>query len=242
MKKCIITLFYILDNFCKIYEEWERQKLVPTDRKRDRAGSLSLSELLTIVLYFYLSPCKDFKNYYLYHLPCKYRGYFALPSYSRTIQLWPRLILPLAIMLQVFKGDDTGIYFIDSTKLAICHNKRSGSNKVFGNMAKIGMSSYGWFMGFKLHIVINNKGGIMGIKMNKGNRSDLSAVTSITKGLEGKIFGDKGYISKDLFIKLYRQGLRLFRGIRKDMKNHLVKMGDKIQLRKRSLVESVFCI
>lgn len=145
-------------------------------------------------------------------------------------------------MLQVFKGDDTGIYFIDSTKLAICHNKRSGSNKVFGNMAKIGMSSYGWFMGFKLHIVINNKGGIMGIKMNKGNSSDLSAVISITKGLEGKIFGDKGYISKDLFIKLYRQGLRLFRGIRKDMKNHLVKMGDKIQLRKRSLVESVFCI
>lgn len=109
MKKCITTLFYILDNFYKIYEEWEENKLVPTERKRQRQGKLRLSELLTIVLYFYLSPCKDFKNYYLYHLSYKYRGYFTLPSYSRIIQLWSRLILPLAIMLQLFKGDDTGI-------------------------------------------------------------------------------------------------------------------------------------
>lgn len=82
MKKCIISLFYILDNFCKIYEEWEQKKLVPTDRKRQREGSLKLCELLTIVLYFYLSPCKDFKNYYLYYLSYKYRGYFKLPSIS----------------------------------------------------------------------------------------------------------------------------------------------------------------
>ncbi len=95
MKKCITTLFYILDNFCEIYEEWEKQKLIPTDRQRRREGNLSLSELLTIVLYFYISPCKDFKNYYLYHLSYKYRGYFKLPSYSRIIQLWSRLILPL---------------------------------------------------------------------------------------------------------------------------------------------------
>ncbi|XVN40836.1 MAG: transposase [Rickettsia endosymbiont of Argas persicus] len=173
MKRCIISLFYILDNFCKIYEEWEKQKLVPTDRKRQRLGELSLSELLTIVLYFYLSPCKDFKNYYLYHLSYKYRGYFKLPSYSRIIQLWPRLILPFAIMLQLFRGEETGIYFIDSTKLSICHTKRISNNKVFGNIAKIGMSSYGWFMGFKLHIVINNKGAIMAIKITKANNSDF---------------------------------------------------------------------
>jgi len=240
MKKCIISLFYILDNFCKIYEEWEENKLVPTDRKRQRQGKLSLSELLTIVLYFYLSPCKDFKNYYLYHLSYKYRGYFALPSYSRIIQLWSRLILPLAIMLQIFKGDDTGIYFIDSTKLSICHSKRTNNNRVFGNIARIGMSSYGWFMGFKLHIVVNNKGEIMAIKITKANNSDLSAASDITAGLKGKIFGDKGYISKDLFSNLYSRGLRLFTGIRKDMKNHLFEMEDKVLLRKRSLVESVF--
>ena len=232
MKKCIISLFYILDNFCKIYEEWEQKKLVPTDRK--------LCKLLTIVLYFYLSPCKDFKNYYLYYLSYKYRGYFKLPSYSRIIQLWSRLVLPLVIMLQLFRGEDTGIYFIDSTKLSICHTKRTSNNKVFTNIAKIGMSSYGWFMGFKLHVVINNKGAIMAIKITSANSSDLSEADNITTGLQGKIFGDKAYISKDLFNNLYSRGLRLFTGIRKDMKNHLLDLEDKILLRKRSLIESVF--
>lgn len=52
MKKCIISLFYILDNFCKIYEEWEKQKLIPTDRKRQREGSLKLYESMTIVIIF----------------------------------------------------------------------------------------------------------------------------------------------------------------------------------------------
>lgn len=240
MKKCIISLFYILDNFCKIYEEWEQKKLVPTDRKRQREGSLKLCELLTIVLYFYLSPCKDFKNYYLYYLSYKYRGYFKLPSYSRIIQLWSRLVLPLVIMLQLFKGENTGIYFIDSTKLSICHTKRTSNNRVFRNIARIGMSSYGWFMGFKLHVVINNKGAIMAIKITSANSSDLSEADSITTGLQGKIFGDKGYISKDLFKNLYSRGLRLFTGIRKDMKNHLLDLEDKILLRKRSLIESVF--
>jgi hypothetical protein len=143
-------------------------------------------------------------------------------------------------MMQFLKGDSTGIYFIDSTKLAICHGKRTGSNRVFGKIAKIGMSSYGWFLGFKLHLVINNKGGIMAIKITKGNAHDLSAVELITKGLQGKIFGDKAYIAKDVFNKLYSRNLRLFTTIRKDMKNYLFELEDKLLMRKRSMIESVF--
>jgi len=242
MKKCITTIYYLVDNFCKIYNEWEKEKLLPSTKIRHRVGNLSLAELLTIVLYFYLSPCKDFKNYYLYFLSAKYSSYFKLVSYSRIIQLWPSLVLPLVILFQQLKGEETGIYFIDSTKLQICHNKRTSSNRVFGIIAKIGKSSYGWFkfMGFKLHLIINNKGEIMAIKITKGNRSDLSAVSSLTKGLQGKLFGDKGYISKDLFGKLYARDLRLFTGIRKDMKNYLLELEDKILLRKRTLIESVF--
>ena len=240
MKKCIITVYYLVNNFCKIYLEWEQSKLIPSNKKRQREGSLRLCELLTIVLYFYLSPCKDFKNYYLYYLSSKYRNYFVLPSYSRMIQLWPRLILPLALILQLLKGESSGIYFIDSTKLSICHNKRTSSNKVFGKLAKVGMSSYGWFMGYKLHLVINDRGEIMAIKITKANSSDLASADSITKGLEGKLFGDKAYISKSLFTKLYARDLRLVTGIRKDMKNHLLELEDKVNLRKRSLIESVF--
>lgn len=240
MKKCITCVYYLVDNFCKMYSQWEKSKLLPTNKIRYRAGNLSLAELMTIILYFYLSPCQDFKNYYLYFLPAKYRAYFELVSYSRIIQLWPRLILPITILFQQLKGEANGIYFIDSTKLQICHNKRTANNRVFRRLAKMGRSSCGWFMGYKLHLLINNKGEIMAIKITKGNKSDISSARSLTQGLSGKLFGDKGYISKNLFDTLYNSGIKLFTGIRKDMKNHLLELEDKMYLRKRTLIKSVF--
>lgn len=242
MKRCIITVYYLVDNFCKIYEEWIEHRLLSTNQQRHRIGKLSLAELMTIVIYFYLSPCKDFKNYYLYYLPHKYKGYFNLPCYSRIVQLWPRLILPLSIMLQLLRGEDTGIYFIDSTKLSICHAKRTSSNRVFGKIAKVGMSSYGWFMGFKLHLIINHKAEIIAVKITKANRADLSVLESITQKITGKVFGDKAYICKELWFKLYSRNLRMITNIRKDMKNYLLELADKAMLRKRSLIESVFNI
>ncbi|MFK8039900.1 MAG: transposase [Rickettsiaceae bacterium] len=123
--------------------------------------------------------------------------------------------------MQLFNGEDTGTYFIDSSKLQICHNKRTSNNRVLARIAKVGKSSYGWFMGFKLHMIINNKGEIMTVKITKGNRSDILPVANLAFGLTGKIYGDKGYISSNLFLKLFNQGLRLFTNLRKDMKNHL---------------------
>lgn len=105
MKKSITTLYHLVDDFCKIFNSWEKAKLLATNKIRHRAGNLSLAELLTIVLYFYLSPCKDFKNYYLYFLSSKYSNYFKLVSYSRIIQLCSSLVLPLVIITPtVFKG------------------------------------------------------------------------------------------------------------------------------------------
>ncbi|SPR12931.1 IS982 family transposase [Orientia tsutsugamushi] len=240
MKKCIITVYYLIDNFCKIYQEWERKRLIPSSNQRNRDGKLSLAELLTITIYFYLSPCKDFKNYYLYYLSHKYKGYFRLPSYSMIIQLWPRMLLPLAVLMHYLKGEETGIYYIDSTKLAICHNKRISSNRVFNRFSKIGKSSYGCFLGFKLHLVINNKGELISVKITKSNKSDLSVASVISKGLSRKLFGDKAYISKDLFHQLFSNGLRLFTNLRKDMQTYLLDIDDKLLLNKRSLIQSVF--
>ena len=240
MKKCIITIYYLIDNFCKEYKKWERRKLLPALGQRDRAGQLSLSELLTVVLYFYLSPCRDFKNYYLYFLPYKYRDYFKPVGYSRIVQLMPKLILPLSIIIQNLSGEETGIYYIDSTKLQICHGKRTRSNKVFKNISKVGRSSYGRFMGFKLHVIINNKGSITAIKVTKANKSDLSCAADLAQGLTGNLYGDKGYISKKLFTEPFKNGLKIFTSIRKDMKNYLLSNPDKYHLRKRVLIESVF--
>ncbi|KJV75645.1 transposase [Orientia tsutsugamushi] len=240
MKKCIITVYYLIDNFCKIYQELERKRLIPSSNQRNRDGKLSLAELLTIEIYFYISPCKDCKNYHLYYLSHKYKGYFCLPSYNRIIQLRPRMLLPLAILMHYLKGEETGIYYIDSTKLAICHNTRPSSNRVFNKISKISKSSYGLFLGFELHLIINNKGKIMSVKITKGNKSDISVSSVFSKGLSGKLFSDKAYISKELFHQLLTNGLRLFTNLCEDMKTYLLDIQDNQLLNKRSLIKSVF--
>lgn len=242
MKKCIITLYSLIDDFCKLYTEWEKANLVPSTKQRHREGQLSLSELMTVILFFYFSAYKDFKNYYMQYFCGERSNLFRLPTYSRVISLWPKIMTPLVILLHSMTGEHTGIYFIDSTKLQICHNKRTRSNRVFAKKATIGKSSYGWFMGFKLHLIINNRGQVMAIKITQGHKSDLSVASDLAKELCGKLFGDKGYISKKLFEDLYNRGLKIITGIRKDMKNHLLDVEEKIMLRKRSLIEGVFNI
>jgi len=171
--------------------------------KRRGGGKLCLSEMLFIMTLFHLSAYKDFKHFWLYGICYKYRSYFKqLPSYGRFVGLMPRLFLPFCVLIHSVKGERTGIYFVDSTKLAVCHNARIHRNKVFEGMAQRGTTTMGWFYGFKLHIVINHKGEIMAVRITSGNRDDCAPVLAMVKNLQGKLFGDKGYISKKLCQKL----------------------------------------
>ena len=148
-------------------------------------------------------------------------------------------LIPLCAFVHSLTGEKTGIYFIDSTLLKACHIKREKQNKVFAGLAKKSKSTMGWFFGFKLHIVINDKGEIMAFKLTKGNADDREPVPSLAKGLVGKLVGDKGYISNNLFLELWNDGLQLITKIKKNMKNKLMPLADKILLRKRAVVESV---
>ena len=131
--------------------------------------------------------------------------------------------------------------FIDSTTLKICHNKRIYSNKVFKSIAERGKSSTGWFYGFKLHLVINEKGKILSSLLTPGNVDDRneSVISSLTKNLFGKLIGDRGYLSEKIFNMLFEKGIQLITKIRKNMKNKLMPLEDKLLLRKRAIIESV---
>ena len=150
------------------------------------------------------------------------------------------LLVPLSILLQCLFGEARGIYFLDTTKLSICHSRREKRNKVFGKIAEKGKTSMGWFFGFKLHMIINDIGQIMAIKITKGNVDDRTPVAELTKKLKGSIYADKGYIGADLFKALYKRGLKLITGIRKNMKNYLIDLADKKLLRKRFCIETIF--
>ena len=241
MKKDITELFCFVADFCKVYEEYEKQKLLPSNKKRHRDCNMHLSEMLTIMILFHTSYAKNFKYFYKSYIEYLHIEDFPKSlSYNRFVELMPRLFMPLNILLHLLFGEETGTYFIDATTIKACHNKRRYRNKVFSSFAKSGKSSMGFFYGFKLHAIINDKGEIMALKVTKGNVDDRAPVLELTEGLIGKMFADKGYIKQNLFLELYNRGLKMIHGLKKNMANKLVNLEEKILLRKRNIIETVF--
>src|SRR5690349_22995488 len=168
-------------------------------------------------------------------------------SQNRVMSLiWPQVspcaYAPQTRVLHSLSGEETGLYFGDSSKLAVCHNRRIDRHRVFDGLAARGKTSMGWFFGLKLLLVINHKGQIMALKITPGNTADSTVLDEITRHLTGKLYADKGYISHEVFSKLWQRGLHLITGIRRNMRNHLMLLGDKILLRKRFVIETVFDI
>lgn len=245
MKKDITELFVFIDDFCKVADEYLSAHMIGENRKPTRKTELTKAEILTIILMFQQSPCKNFKYFYQSYLQA-YNGkeFRSLCSYNRFIELKQRVTIYLALLLEWLckKAKQTGVSFIDSSMIPVCHNKRISSNKVFKSMAAIGKGSMGFSFGFKLHIVINDKGEIQGISFTRANVDDRKVVPQITQKLSGLLFGDKGYISQTLCQKLLNNGLKLITNVKKNMKNQFMTVYEKTLLRKRSLVETIFDI
>ena len=237
----ITALFCCLDDFCELYEREEPRCLLRAPGHRQREGKLCLSEMMFIMALFHVSPFKNFKAFYVHGIEGKYRNCFnELPCYPRFVQLMRRLLLPFSLLIHALRGEETGYYFADSTKLAVCHNRRISSNRVFRGLAQRGKTSMGWFYGFKLHVIINHKCEIMAVKITPGNTDDRKPLPRMTAGLKGKLYADKGYLSKTLLRDLWQNGLQLITGIRKNMRNYLMPLFDKLMLRKRFILETVF--
>lgn len=241
MEDTLIILFTLVDDFSKEFiPEWEKHLLTQGLIKRRRSCQLSPSEIMTIYIHFHQSHYRDFKNYYTGYV-CQYLKHLfpGLVSYNRFVALIKTILVPLCFFLQSFTGEKTGIYFVDSTPIKVCHIKRERQHKVFKGLAEKSKSTIGWFFGFKLHLVINDKGELMAFKLTTGNTDDRKPVPNLVKNLIGKLVGDKGYISQSLFDKLYAKGLQLITRIKKNMKNKLMPLIDKILLRKRAIIETV---
>jgi transposase len=195
---------------------------------------------MTILVWFQQSGFRTFKAYYLKEVTEHLRDEFPrLVSYSRFVELIPSALVPLCTFLQTRRGKTAGIAFIDSLPLAVCHNRRIHSHKVFAHVAERGQSSVGWFYGFKLHLIVNDQGELLAFHLTPGNVDDRKPVPKLAKELFGKLIGDRGYISKRLQELLSQQGLQLVTKIRKNMKNRLLSVFDQILLRKRALIETI---
>lgn len=244
----LISIFCDIDDFCKQFEpEWRKiflenqdKNLIGDRKRRNRKTELSLSEAMAIVIMFHKTRFRTFKDYYHRYVLGFLKPYFPkLLSYSRFINLMKTCLFPLFVFSQGCLGESSGISFVDSTILTVCHARRINSHRVFKRMARRGKTSTGWFYGFKLHLIINDSGEILAYMLTAGNVDDRVPVPELSKDIFGKLFGDKGYISQDLFFKLYEKGLQIVTRLKKNMKNKLMSLVDKILLRSRGVIESV---
>jgi hypothetical protein len=237
----ILPLFCDIDDFCLLFEPaWRRRLLASGAQRRRKPGALSLSEVMTILVLFHASGYRDFKTFYTRHVAEQMSEAFPrLVSYGRFVELQRDALVPLWCYLHTRKGRCTGIAFVDATTLAVCHNLRIPQHKVFWGSAERGQSSMGWFYGFKLHLVINDRGEMLGCYLTPGNVDDRRPVPHLVRSLWGRLFGDKGYISQPLATLLQAQDLRLVTRLKKNMKNKFLALSDKLLLRKRALIETV---
>jgi Transposase DDE domain len=237
----MVALFCDLDDFYQAFlPSWQKQLLPSPGRHRRRACRLSASEVMTLVVAFQDSDYRTFKHFYRKEVCRHWRAEFpALVSYQRFVECLPAVLVPLAAYLETRLGATHGIAFIDSLPLPVCHNRRIYGHQVFAGFAQRGKNSMGWFYGFKLHFVINDEGALLAVRFTPGNVDDRAPVPGLAAGLWGKLFGDRGYISQDLFEQLWGTGVQLITKLKRKMKNKLLPLWDKLLLRKRALIESV---
>jgi hypothetical protein len=239
----LISIFVEMDDFCKELDTHSQHYFLsgPIKNKRGPNCSLAISEIMTILVMFQMSRFRDFKNFYTGFLCAYYKRDFPkLPSYERFVELMKRAIFPLTIFTQLKAGKQTGLYYIDSSCLPVCHIKRSRRHKTFDSIAEYGKTSVGWFFGLKLHIVTNHEGRLLAFKITRGNRSDAKEAVPLLKSLKGLAFGDKGYIGKKIFEELIDKGLKLITRKRKNMKETFdLSCYEKQLLNQRGIIETV---
>jgi hypothetical protein len=234
-------LYYEIDEFMRTFGSLLSAHLIGAHRQRPFCR-LSVCEIMTVLIGFQMIGGQNFKQYYKDTVLQFHRPEFpALVSYNRFTEVAPVAIIPLMLFLK-FRIDmslETSIYVIDSTPLRVCMNLRIPRHRVFKETAARGKTSTGRFYGFKLHLVINHVGELTAVHITSGNTDGRKPVRVMVKHLKGKLFGDRGYISKILAEDLLEQGLELITTLRKNMKKKDIPLSDRILLRKRAVVETV---
>jgi hypothetical protein len=237
----LTDIFCHIDDFCNSFDKnCQNYFLTSNCTKRKKSCRVSLSEIMTIMILFHRSEYRNFKYFYLYVIMRDLKNDFpnAL-SYQRFVHIMEYALMPLVVFLAGLKGRETGLYYVDSTSIEVCHIKREKSHKVFKGLATKGKNSMGWFFGFKLHLVINNLGELMSCSLSKTNVDDRKPVPKLMETLSGWLFGDKGYLGKDFMEKLKEQSIEIFTKVKKNMAKRAMSVGQKFFLSKRGLVETV---
>lgn len=241
----VTELFCMADDFCKFFDAMTKKYTLKSDNKRayHRDSTMSKSEIMLIMILFHDSGYRCLKHFYVEKV-CKHLRHLfpKVVSYNRFVELEKQVAVPLALFIKkVLLGKCTGISFVDSTPLRVCRNQRIHIHKVFKGIAQRGKCSMGWFFGFKLHLICNEKGEVLNFIITPGDVDDRKQLEykAFVEFIYGKLVGDKGYIGKNLFQRLFVDGIQLITKLKSNMKGALMSVSDKLLLRKRAIIETV---
>lgn len=243
----VIEKFCLVDDFCIEFAQLEAKAIFPCFSYPKNTPNLSQSEIITILILYHQSDYKNFKAYYNKFVLKALKSYFlGLVSYSRFLTLMKRVLLCIMGLMKMLclAAGRNGIYFVDATKLEVCDNHRIKQHKVFQDIAKSGKTSMGWFFGLKLHLVTNELSETVAFKITTGNIADNNhdVLKQLFYRLEGKVFGDRGYLSK-LFEDFVQKGLQIVAKLKTKTKKKIgtavVDRADILFSNKRSIIETI---
>ncbi len=241
----VTELFCMADDFCKFFDTMMQKYTLKSSEKRHyhRDSRMSKAEIILIIILFHDSGYRCLKHFYLEKV-CKHMRHLFpnVVSYNRFVELQRGIAIPLALFIKkVLLGKCTGISFVDSTPLRVCKPQRIHCHKVFKGIAQRGKCSMGWLFGFKLHLICNEKGELLNFMITPGDVDDRKPLEykSFVDLLYGKLVGDKGYIGKNLFQRLFVDGIQLITKLKNNMKGALMSLSDKVLLRKRAIIETI---
>lgn len=228
----LVEVFCDVDDFSAVFiPEWEKTLLADGTRQRQRSGRMTMSEVMTIIIFFQMSHHRDFKNFYTGYLSRFYKSEFPnLLSYTRFLEVMPTALVPLCSYFASLKSEPTGIEFVDSTSIKVCHNLRIQRHKTLSGLACRGKGTMGWFYGFKLHLIVNHQGGIVAAKITPANVHDTKPVADMVFSPMDKLYADKGSIGKALSSDLLEKGITLVTNVRKNMKAKAISLWDRAML------------
>ena len=241
----VTELFCMADEFCKFFDRMVAKYTFKRAVKRSchRNSTMSKAEIMLIMILFHDSNYRCLKHFYQEQV-CKHLRHLfpKVVSYNRFVELEREVAVPLALFIKkVLLGKCTGISFVDSTPIRVCRNQRIHIHKTFKGIAQRGKCSMGWFFGFKLHLICNEKGELLNFMITPGDIDDREPLKyeAFMEFIYGKLVGDKGYIGKELFQRLFVNGIQLITKLKSNMKGALMSVSDKLLLRKRAIIETV---
>ena len=215
----VTEIYCMADDFCKEFTFQQEKYMIEYKKTnhRNNPNRMSDAEIMVILILFHSGGFRSFKHYYKEYV-CKHLKHLfpRQVSYNRFVELEKEVLLPMTIFIKKSPaGNLYGISFVDSTPLRICRNQKILIHKTFEGLAERGRCSMGWFFGFKLHLIINDKGEVLNFMFTPGNVDDREPLKQgeFLENIKGKLCETKDILVRlclrTFFLMAYSLSLKL---------------------------------